>query len=164
VHLYDDRLECFLGSLMVQSMPRLPRSSINPDQRQYLISYRHIADSLRRKPGALLHLSYRDHLHPTPVYRAVWDALFAGGSPRHACRSYAGILHLAFRACCEAALETHLIGILSSGVLPILAALEAIFDPPRIDDVPEQSIAQHDLSSYDAIFTTAWAQPEECTA
>jgi phosphohistidine phosphatase SixA len=165
VHLYDDRLDCFLGSTLVQAMPRLARPA-SPDRHRhrYRIDYRHVAESLRRKPGALRHLSYRDQVHPTPVYRATWDALMAAGDERHACRVYAGLLYLASDSDCQDALEQRLTVTLAAGHLPVLAELEAAFITPRSAPaaLPVQAIAQHELGSYDDLFSTTWATaPEE---
>jgi hypothetical protein len=164
VHLYDDRLDCFLGSTLVHAMPRLARSTTAPDRHRYHIDYRHVAESLRRKPGALRHLAYRDQLHPTPVYRATWDALMAAGDERHACRVYAGLLYLASDSDCQDALEQRLAVTLAAGNLPVLAELEAVFHTPRLAaaELPAQNIVQHELGSYDELFTTTWAtEPEE---
>lgn len=152
VHLFDDRLDCFLGSTRVITLVRVHRRADEPDARVYRIDYRHLADSLRRKPGALLHLAYRDHLHPSPVYRAAWEALEAAGDARRACRVYAGILHLAHREECEAALETVLRDHLDRGVLPDLEALISRFAAEKATPAhPPVEVVQHDLSTYDAL-------------
>ncbi|MBA3939199.1 MAG: IS21 family transposase, partial [Planctomycetes bacterium] len=164
IHLYDDRLDCFLGSTPVHSSPRLARQSDAPDRHRYRIDYRHVAAGLRQKPGALLHLAYRDALHPTPVYRATWDSLMAAGDKRHACRVYAGLLYLASDSDCQDALEARLASLLAAGHLPVLATLEAALGVLRAApaQLPTQVITQHELSSYDELFSTTWATaPEE---
>lgn len=152
VHLFDDRLECFLGSVPVITLARIHRRADQPDARCYRIDYRHVADSLYRKPGALRHLAYRDHLHPSPVYRATWEALIQRCEPRQACRVYATILSLAHRGDCEAALGDALEDALEHGELPDVAALTLRFAPPAAaGDLPSVAITQHDLSAYDAL-------------
>ncbi len=152
VQVFDDRLECFLGSVAVITLARLHRRADQPDARRYRIDYRHVADSLRRKPGALLHLAYRDHLHPSPVFRATWEELIGGSEPRHACRVYAGLLHLAHRADCLLPLEAALAERLADHTAPDLAALERRFAPPADPGAPPViAIIQHDLRTYDAL-------------
>src|SRR5215472_9436018 len=75
--LYDDRLECFLGAtaLMVLCRGR-PHSS---GKHGYVVDYRHLIYSLRRKPMALLSLVYREQLFPRRAYRRAFEALLAGG-------------------------------------------------------------------------------------
>lgn len=51
-------------------------------RRGHVIDYRHIIHSLRRKPGALLNLVYRDQIFPRTEYRRAWDQLIDTGPPR----------------------------------------------------------------------------------
>ena len=89
VRLYDDRLDCFLGGGLILT---LQRGRISPERmaggrRGHVIDYRHIIQSLRRKPGALLNLVYRDQIFPRIEYRRAWDRLIETGPPRTACRA-----------------------------------------------------------------------------
>src|SRR6266851_5556948 len=57
VRLYDDRLECFLGSTPLMSLRRgRPHPS---GKRGHVIDYRHVIHSLRRKPMALFNPGFR---------------------------------------------------------------------------------------------------------
>jgi hypothetical protein len=55
VHLYDDRLECFLGSTQIITLRRgrPPRDS---NRHGHVVDYRHVIHALRKKPMALLNL------------------------------------------------------------------------------------------------------------
>ena len=53
----------------VQRMPRLPGSG------KHAINYRHIIDSLVRKPGAFANYKYHEDLFPTSHFRMAYDAL-----------------------------------------------------------------------------------------
>src|SRR5262249_24530241 len=55
VHLYDDRLECFLGSTQIVTLRRCrpPRDS---NKHGHVVDYRHVIHALRKKPMALLNL------------------------------------------------------------------------------------------------------------
>lgn len=152
VHVFDDVLECFLGAIPVITLARVRRRADQPDARVYRIDYRHVAESLYRKPGALRHLAYRDHLHPNAVFRATWEELDQRSEPRHACRVYAGLLHLAHQADCLAALDAALADGLARGELPDLPALERRFARPVIAALPTITVTQHSLSSYDTLF------------
>jgi len=78
VRLYDDRLECLLGSTQVLT---LRRGRAQPDgKRGHVIDYRHIIHSLQRKPMALLSLVYRDQLFPRRAFARAFEALLANGS------------------------------------------------------------------------------------
>ena len=69
-------------------------------RRAHVVDYRHVIHSLRRKPGALLNLTYRDQLFPRTAYRRSWDALLAALPAQTACQTMVGLLALAHdRAC-----------------------------------------------------------------
>ena len=50
-------------------MPRLNKG--------HAIDYRHIIDSLVRKPGAFIQYQYHEALFPRPIFRQVYDQLIA---------------------------------------------------------------------------------------
>lgn len=58
------------------------------------IDYRHVIDSLRRKPGAFANYLYREELFPRPVFRQAYDALAREDASR-ASRDYVELLGLA---------------------------------------------------------------------
>ena len=88
VRLYDDRIECFLGSEPVLTLPRgrPPQGRAMRSRTVHVVDYRHVIHALRRKPHALLNLVYRDQLFPRAAFRNTWDALIAAEPPRIACR------------------------------------------------------------------------------
>ena len=67
VHLYDDRLECLLGSTLLMTLRRgRPQPS---GKHGHVVDYRHVIHALRRKPMALLNLVYREQLFPRRSYQ-----------------------------------------------------------------------------------------------
>jgi transposase len=58
------------------------------------IDYRHVIESLRRKPGAFANYLYREELFPRPVFRHAYDALVRD-EPTRAARDYVELLTLA---------------------------------------------------------------------
>ena len=127
VHLYDDRLELFVGS---SPLLTLRRGRAHSDgRRSHVVDYHHLIHALRRKPMALLHVVYRDQLFPRDAYRRTFDALLDALDERDACRRMVGLLALAHDRCCEAALATRLADLLEAGELPELEPLEAHFAP-----------------------------------
>jgi transposase InsO family protein len=135
VRLYDDRLECFLGSTPLMS---LPRGRPQPGhQRGHVIDYRHVIHSLRCKPMALLNLVYRDQLFPRRAYRRAFEALLAANGEKPACRTMVGLLALAHERACEAELATVIDAELDAGRLPDLDSLHRRFasDGTAIPDI-----------------------------
>ena len=150
VRLYDDRLECFLGGTLVQTLRR--GRSIDGNRRGHMVDYRHIIHALRRKPMALLNLVYREQLFPRDAYRHAWDALIARLPARNACRSMVGLLALAHDRACEAELASELEAIAATGELPDLAELRRQFMPSSLA-VPIVTVTLPAAVAYDALFS-----------
>jgi hypothetical protein len=124
VHLYDDRLDCFLGSTHVLALPRGRPSGA---QRGHVVDYRHMLPSLRRKPQALRNLVWRDALFPRPAFRRAWDMLVERGPIERACRITVALLDIAYCSGREAELAEHIEIALDAGNLPDPDALRALF-------------------------------------
>jgi hypothetical protein len=148
VRLYDDRLECFLGTSPMLSLPRgRPQSG---GKRGHVIDYRHVIQALRRKPMALLNLVYRDQLFPRPAYARAFEALRAKETEKRACRIMVGLLALAHERVCEGELAAMITRDLEAGRLPDLDALQASF-APATGDFPFVTVALAPLGAYDEI-------------
>jgi len=152
VHLFDDRLECFLGSSPILTLRR-GRAPQGSDKHGYVVDYRHVIHALRRKPMALLNLVYRDHLFPRQAYARAFETLLAAGNERHACRTTVGLLALAHERACEAELAEALDAELDVGQLPDIEALRQQFTPDEAD-VPDVKVELADLAAYDALIST----------
>ncbi len=63
--------------------------------KKYQINYRHVIDTLLRKPGGFRNYRYRDNLCPTLIFRQAWDALQERLPPRKADLACLRILKLA---------------------------------------------------------------------
>jgi hypothetical protein len=150
VRLYDDRLECFLGSTALMSLRRgRPQPS---GKHGHVVDYRHVIHALQRKPMALLNLVYRDQLFPRRAYRRAFEALLASDSEKQACRTMVGLLALAHDRACEAELAAILDAELDAGRAPDLERLRRRFAPdPSI--VPEITVALTPLHLYDELGT-----------
>ncbi|HEY3643373.1 MAG TPA: IS21 family transposase [Xanthobacteraceae bacterium] len=158
VRLYDDRLDCFLGGTLIETLRR--GRSIDGNRRGHVVDYRHVIHALRRKPMALLNLVYREQLFPRDAYRQTWEALIARLPARHACRTMVGLLALAHDRGCEADLAGELEAILAAGELPDLAALRQRF-MPSATAVPVVTVTLPAAVIYDALLGTPgeWMQP-----
>ena len=150
VHLYDDRLECFLGSTRLMTLRR-GRSQPN-GKRGHVIDYRHIIHALRRKPMALLNLVYRDQLFPRQAYRRAFDALLANRTEKQACRIMVGLLALAHERACEAELAQAIGAELDAGRLPELDPMRRRFAPDAAS-IPHVTVALVPLSADDELAT-----------
>jgi hypothetical protein len=149
VHLYDDRLDCFLGAtaLLTLRRGRPPQSS---NKRGHVVDYRHVIHALRRKPMALVNLVYRDQLFPRRAYARAFAALIAEHSEKQACRTMVDLLALAHDRACEAELADAIDAALDAGGLPDLDSLRARFTPERVA-IPQVAVALVPLTTYDEL-------------
>ena len=91
VRVYEWHIEVWYANQCVETMPRLT------GVQQYQINYRHVIDTLLRKPGGFRNYRYREELFPSAVFRQAWEALNQHLSPRRADIAYLRILKLAAR-------------------------------------------------------------------
>jgi hypothetical protein len=89
VRLYMECLEIWYGQKKVDTLPRLRGEG------KYKINYRHIIDSLVRKPGAFENYRYRDAMFPTSRFRIAYDSLKERYTVQSAASRYLKILYLA---------------------------------------------------------------------
>lgn len=148
VRLYDDRLDLFIGATQLMT---LPRGRAHPSGKHgHVVNYHHVISSLRRKPGALLNLVYRDQLFPRSAYRQTFDVLLQRMPSNKACRLMVELLALAHERGCEAELAALLDADREAGRLPDMTALRQRFtpDPGRVPNVAVKLVA---LDAYEAL-------------
>ena len=150
VHLYDDRLDCFLGATPMMTLRRGRQPS--PDKGGHVVDYRHVIHALRKKPMALNNLVYRDQLFPRPAYRRAFETLCAEVGDRRACKVTVELLALAHDRTCEAELAQIIDTDLDAGRLPDIDLLRAQFGPAP-ESLPLVSVDLVALSIYDELAT-----------
>jgi hypothetical protein len=148
VHLYDDRLECFLGATPMMTLRR--GRPVSERKGGHVIDYRHVIHALRKKPMALTNLVYRDQLFPRPAYARAFEALHQSVGDQRACRLAVELLALAHDRGCEAELAGLIDAELDAGRLPDLPTLRQRF-APNPASVPVIKVAFVPLSTYDAL-------------
>ncbi|MFO0802912.1 MAG: ATP-binding protein [Gemmataceae bacterium] len=85
--LFADRIEVWYADKLVDTLPRL----VGRDR--HAVNYRHVIDSLIRKPGAFANYAYRDDLFPTTRFRLAYDRFCEGRDERSGAKDYLKILH-----------------------------------------------------------------------
>ncbi|MES0447316.1 MAG: IS21 family transposase [Desulfobacterales bacterium] len=88
VHLYAGRLEVYYADRKIEEMPRLRGEST------FHIQYRHVIDSLVRKPGAFENYQYKSCMFPSSYFKMVYDNL-KDKNPTGYVKLYLKILKLA---------------------------------------------------------------------
>jgi hypothetical protein len=89
VRIFEWHLEVYYRQIQVEWLPRLV------GQNKQQIHYRHLIDSLLRKPGGFRDYRYRESLFPSLVFRQAWDQLNQWYSARKADLIYLRVLRLA---------------------------------------------------------------------
>lgn len=86
VCVYEWQIEVWHANRKIETLPRIPGAN------HYRINYRHVIDSLLRKPGGFRNYRHREDLFPQEVFRQAWEALNQRLSPRQADITYLRIL------------------------------------------------------------------------
>ena len=145
IHLYDDRLECFVGGDYVCTLQRFRK------QKQCRsIDYRHVIGTLIRKPQAFRNYIYKEELFPTFAFRQTWDLLDSQLDGRQACREFVKILYEAAQPGCEERVNKYLEECLVTQKLPASDKAKALFSELRIQ-TPLLNAFTSELSDYDAL-------------
>ena len=155
VHIYDSRLDIYLGATLTVTLPRKFVSDHNHRARQ--VDYRHVIGSLERKPQAFRYSQLRDDLLPNNEYKAVWAWLDREMAPRKACKTMVGILALAHRADCEKQLGDYLQNMMIRQTVPSLFDLQRKFDKEQ-KNIPNVAVKQPPVASYNVLLR---ANPQE---
>jgi len=89
VRIHQDHLELWYQNQCVEHMPR------QFGQGKEAIDFRHVIDSLVRKPGAFINYKYVNHMYPTTRFRMAYDQLLSSTTEASAIKQYLKILHAA---------------------------------------------------------------------
>jgi hypothetical protein len=145
--LFADRVEVWYADRLVDTLPRL----VGRDR--HTVHYRHVIDSLVRKPGAFASYAYRDDLFPTTHFRIAYDRFCDGRDERRGAKDYLKILqHAAHTG--EAAVEDALRVLLAGeGRLTAEAVIELANSAAELPAATAVVVEAPDLSEFDKLFT-----------
>jgi hypothetical protein len=146
VHIYDDRLECFIGSDFVACLERKRRNKARERQ----IDYRHVIGALCRKPQAFRNYIYREELFPTLAFRATWERLNRELDSRTACREYVKILKEAAEGDRETTVNQFLEKELHADRLPQAGSVRKLFRKQATESPTLEPIHQN-LGDYNVL-------------
>ena len=152
VRVYEWHIEVWYANQCVENLPRLTGNH------HYHINYRHVIDTLLRKPGGFRNYRYLEDMFPQEVFRQAWEALKVTMPPRKADMVYLRILKQA-----ALGLETDV-----TQVLALLLGSKTTWDDKTVADllqrpvpwiIPDLIPQVVNLSIYDQLL-----QPEACYA
>jgi len=138
-YIYPDKIQLYYGKKCLQEMYK----SIDGE----VIDYRHVIDSLVRKPGAFRDYKYKESLFPQVTFRQAYDCLIQA-HPKKGEKLYLKILQLA-KIHGEQQVTTALGLLMETGEVPLPEKIKALLDLPV--SIPDVFILQSDLSIYDQL-------------
>jgi hypothetical protein len=148
VRVFAEHLEIWYAQRCTERLPRLH------GKQKHRIHYRHVIDSLVRKPGAFEHYYWRDDLFPSVRFRMAYDELLST-RPARASREYLRILYLAARES-ESLVEGAIERLLEEGRAIDAASVKEIVEKEEMPDgmirLPE--IPEPDFEEYNLLFET----------
>ena len=146
VRVFADHLEVWYAQKEVERLPRLRGRG------KHRVDYRHVIDTLVRKPGAFENYRYREDLFPTSRFRMAYDGL-REARPSRAVREYLRILELAAKES-QTAVDEALRALLTQDRQITAEAVEEFIE--RKEEVPavtEVAVDAVHLESFDDLFT-----------
>jgi len=147
VHVYDDRLEIFLGGSEQLRVSRLL------GRMKHHIDYHHIIWSLVQKPGAFARYRYREEMFPSPAFRRTYDVLCEQlGRSSKTDLEYLRILHRA-ASVSETEVEAALTLLLSEEQIPLAEKVKTLVHPEE-PEIPEMNPFDVNLAAYDELLDT----------
>jgi hypothetical protein len=151
VRVHEWHLEVYYGGELLETLPRLVGS------RKHHVNYRHLIDSLLRKPGGFRNYRYRDDLFPSLVFRRAWEQLEQWYTPRQADLIYLRILSLAARTL-ESDVAAALELLLSAQQLWTEHEVEQLLElePPAVPQVTRGEVT---LDIYDQLLQEVCYEP-----
>lgn len=152
VHLYHDRLVGFVGREAVIQLVRIHVPGSNPIRRARSVNYRHVIDSLRRKPRAFLSCIWQQDLLPDDHYRQLWQQIRQQFDSYTAARLMTEALYIAASQDKEQTVATYLAAQLQASTLS-LVGLQLQFQRVTQPTVPSLQTQQHALKDYDQLLS-----------
>ena len=154
IRLYADGVEVYYKGHFVERMERVHGDG------EVNVNYRHVINSLVRKPGAFARYRFREQLFPTMHFRLAYDALREWRGER-ADVEYVRILHLAATTM-EANFDSALSLLLEAGQPFDYAEVRELAEP-KVPEAPALVISgQPDLKIYDRLLTGSLAVVGVC--
>lgn len=145
VRLYMDYLEVWYAQKCIEKIPRLRGEG------KFRINYRHIIDSLVRKPGAFANYRYREELFPTSQFRIAYDIL-KEQSPTKADKEYLKILYIAAKNSETVAERALLYLVNQEGEISVKLLKQFLEENKNDKTASDPVIDGVDLKTFDALF------------
>lgn len=145
--LNSEHIEIYYGQKKIDNFPRLI------GRKKHHIEYRHIIDSLVRKPGAFNNYRYKGDLFPTSRFRMAYDYFLKENTLEKASKEYLKILYLAAKET-EIGVDEALRNLFKNEkVISEESVKEMLAKEKKMPIINEIKIEKPNLKLYDSLIT-----------
>ena len=115
------------------------------------INYRHVIDSLVRKPGAFANYRYREEMFPTSQFRIAYDMLQAAHTEKVADKQYVQLLELAARESQDAVADALRVIIATDGSIDVESIRSSVLAGTTLPAATDMEVEPPNLNDYDSL-------------
>ncbi len=145
IRIHQDYLELWYRGECVEQLPR------QFGYGKEAIDFRHVIDSLVRKPGAFINYKYANHMYPTTRFRMAYDQLLQNTTEASAVKQYLKLLYAAKHEGLDLVDET-LRSFFSTGkTINAVDILKAVASKQQLPAPTEVTVEMPDLSDFDSL-------------
>jgi len=145
VRIYAEHIELWYAQRCIEILPRLR------GEKGHYINYRHVIDTLVRKPGAFENYRYKDDMFPTSQFRIAYDILRCQHGIKQGNKQYLKILELAAKENQTSVNEVLRFLINHADMIDfdtVYKTVKSEQQPPAVTDV---FIGEIDIDGYDSL-------------
>jgi len=143
---------------MVEALVRVYPTDAHSKAR--CINYKHVIDSLFKKPQAFRYSNIRDELMPSQDYAKLWIICNGQFDSHMACKWMVTVIKIASTL---TDINTFAQSLLLKGKLPTLKALQDKY-LLKSKTMPDIKVSQHKLDDYNKLFTNGHWQHQQLSA
>jgi hypothetical protein len=151
VRIYAEHIEVWYAQRIIEVLPRLH------GENGHYINYRHVIDTLVRKPGAFENYCYKDDMFPTSQFRIVYDLLHDQHGMKQGNKQYLKILELAAKESQTSVNEALRFLINHADAIDFDMVEQIVKSEQQPPDVTDVCVGDIDLDSYDCLLESAEA-------
>ena len=151
VRIYAEHIEAWYAQRRIEVLPRLH------GENGHYIDYRHVIDTLVRKPGAFENYLYKDDMFPTSQFRIVYDILRDQHGIKDGNKQYLKILELAANENQTSVNEALRFLINQADAIDFDMVKQIVKSEQQPPDVTDVCIGDIDNNSYDCLLECAEA-------
>jgi len=145
IRVHQDHLELWYHNQCVEKIPR------QFGHGKEIIDFRHVIDSLVRKPGAFVNYKYVNHMYPTTRFRMAYDQLLKSTTQRSAVKQYLKLLYAAKHEGLDRVDDVLRLFLKSGKAIEVDEILAAVMADTQIPLPTEIHVEATDLSVFDSL-------------